>query len=731
MYSILYVDDEPAQLELMRLFLEGLGTFRVRTATTTDEAFRLASVVAFDAIISDYQMLGMDGIRFLSEVRQRFGDIPFILFTGRGREEVVIAAIKGEADFYLQKSGSPEALYAELGDKIRQAVTRRQADKDLVLNEARCRSIIDEQAELIIRFSPEGTVTFANAAYRRYARSILGLEQIEGTNILQYLRSIGERIDEELASLTPESPTFMIEHTQVGPDGDRCWQLWTVRAIHESDGTISDYQLVGRDVSDQHKTETALVESENRLRSFIDASLEAVVIVGEGGLVIEWNPAAERLLGIPADEALGRPIGDLLIDCIPDDQRSVPHDESVKRAIRSSLRGNHHSPEQPLVLEIQNRDGNRLWVRLTLFPIQCADGCRYGAIAQDVTYAKRAEHALRHSEAWFRSIVETSPNMIWEVDLEGRFRYISPIIKPLMGYEPDELIGRPITDLVTAEGREYAMRELHRHLASPEPPGAIEVPGQHRDGHTMAIEIRPRPYFENGNLVGIRGVAIDISDRKRTEEALRLTSHKLGLLSSITRHDVLNKTTVVRGYLDLAASEIDDPRTLDLLRHVQIHTREIEAEMRFAQQYQDIGTQAPEWIQVTDVLPRTMVPPAVDLVAHIDGVTIFADRMLEQVFANLMENSVRYGETLTELRVSYRIEDGCLVLSWEDDGVGVPADSKETIFERGVGTHTGLGLFLSREILALTGITIREVGQPGEGAHFEISVPFGGYRIAE
>lgn len=731
MYSILYVDDEPAQLELTRIFLEGLGTFRVMTATTTKEAFELASVVAFDAIISDYQMPGMDGIRFLSEVRQRLGDIPFILFTGRGREEIVIAAIKGDADFYLQKSGSPETLYADLGEKVWQAITRRQAERDLVQSEARCRSIIDDQAEQIIRFSPEGIITFANAASRRYARSILGVEQIEGTDILEFVRSIEGPMDEELASLTPDAPTFVIERTRIAPDGDRSWQQWIVRAIYESDGTISEYQLVGRDVTDQHRTEAALVESESRLRSFIDASLDAVVIVGDDGLVIEWNPAAERLFGIPGGEALGQPIGDLLIDCVPDDQRSIPHDERVKKGIRSRLRGEHQSPEQPLVLEILNRNGDRLWVRLTLFPIQSADGCRYGAIAQDVSYAKRAEQALRHSEAWFRSIVETSPNMIWEVDLEGRFRYISPIIQSLMGYEPDELIGRPITDLVTPEGREYAMRELQRHLESPELPGVIEVPGQHRDGSTMAIEIRPRPYFENGRMVGIRGVAIDITDRKRTEEALRLTSHKLGLLSSITRHDVLNKTTVVRGYLDLAASEIDDPRTLDLLRQVEIHTREIEAEMRFAQQYQDIGTQAPEWIQVADVLPSAMVPPAVDLDAPVDGVTIYADRMLGQVFANLMENSIRYGETLTRVRVSYRIEDGSLVLSWEDDGVGVPADAKETIFERGVGTNTGLGLFLSREILALTGITIHEVGQPGKGAHFEISVPDGGYRLAQ
>jgi signal transduction histidine kinase len=109
---------------------------------------------------------------------------------------------------------------------------------------------------------------------------------------------------------------------------------------------------------------------------------------------------------------------------------------------------------------------------------------------------------------------------------------------------------------------------------------------------------------------------------------------------------------------------------------------------------------------------------------------LFSDPMLEKVFFNLLDNSIRHGAHVTEIRVSSHTSDGNLVVVWEDNGTGVAADQKKRIFERGVGKNTGLGLFLVREILALTGITITETGEPGKGARFEMTVPHGQYRSA-
>jgi len=128
---ILYVDDESDLLDLGRIFLEDSGQFLVDISTSAQESLNSPALLSYDAIVSDYQMPGMDGIAFLKEVRQRSGHLPFILFTGRGREEVAIAAINNGADFYLQKGGDPEAQFAELAHKVRQAVSRRKSESEI------------------------------------------------------------------------------------------------------------------------------------------------------------------------------------------------------------------------------------------------------------------------------------------------------------------------------------------------------------------------------------------------------------------------------------------------------------------------------------------------------------------------------------------------------------------------------------------------------------------------
>ncbi len=129
--SILYVDDEANLLNLCKIFLEQSGDFAVTTSMSPPDAIHLLSEQVFDAIISDYQMPEMDGIEFLRHIRAKSNTTPFIIFTGRGREEVVIDAINAGVDFYLQKGGPPKAMFAELSHKVRQAVGRARAEEAL------------------------------------------------------------------------------------------------------------------------------------------------------------------------------------------------------------------------------------------------------------------------------------------------------------------------------------------------------------------------------------------------------------------------------------------------------------------------------------------------------------------------------------------------------------------------------------------------------------------------
>ncbi len=164
MHRILYVDDERGLLEIAKRFLEKTNDFTVDVEISAEDALNTIGTQFYNAIISDYQMPGMDGIAFLKAVRSNHGNIPFILFTGRGREEVVIEAINNGVDFYLQKGGDPMAQFAELAHKIRQAIARRQAEISLIESEKRLADIINFLPDATFAIDRSGQVIAWNRA---------------------------------------------------------------------------------------------------------------------------------------------------------------------------------------------------------------------------------------------------------------------------------------------------------------------------------------------------------------------------------------------------------------------------------------------------------------------------------------------------------------------------------------------------------------------------------------
>ena len=177
MFTILYVDDEPALLEIAKLYLECNGQFNVDIVTTIPDALTLLSTSDYDAIISDYQMPKMDGIEFLKMVRSSGNTIPFILFTGKGREEIVIQALNEGADFYIQKGGEPRAQFAELAHKVRQSIQQRRAVISI-------RDLKRREAD-IINFLPDAT--FAIDTYGFVIAWNRAMEKMTGIRAAQIL----------------------------------------------------------------------------------------------------------------------------------------------------------------------------------------------------------------------------------------------------------------------------------------------------------------------------------------------------------------------------------------------------------------------------------------------------------------------------------------------------------------------------------------------------------------
>jgi signal transduction histidine kinase len=213
----------------------------------------------------------------------------------------------------------------------------------------------------------------------------------------------------------------------------------------------------------------------------------------------------------------------------------------------------------------------------------------------------------------------------------------------------------------------------------------------------------------------------------RRNEELREENRKNILVTNILRHDIANLLTVLRGRMKIVRKEAqDDPHLILHLDKMEEAGKEIFNRLETARLYLEIGVQVQECYSLETILDQVyaqFLTSGIRLYRDVHGLGIFADPHFSLVFVNLLDNTVRHGMHATTIRVTYTITGQELTVFWEDDGVGIAAEEKELIFMQGFGKNTGLGLFLSREILSTTGITITETGIQGKGARFEIHVP--------
>jgi len=217
----------------------------------------------------------------------------------------------------------------------------------------------------------------------------------------------------------------------------------------------------------------------------------------------------------------------------------------------------------------------------------------------------------------------------------------------------------------------------------------------------------------------------------KAKHDLDVSNQKLKTLFSITRHDVNNQVMAASGFLELLSDDVRDPEVQSLIVYIRDSMENIEDQIAFARDYEKAGASDPVWqnpAAIAELAGARQHGVSVDV--SLPGIEIYADPMLEKVFANLFENTVRHGEHATRVEVTACPRGDAQVIVVEDNGAGVPDGKKGHIFKRGYGTNTGYGLFLASDILAVTGLTITETGIYGSGARFEITVPKGRWRTA-
>jgi PAS domain S-box-containing protein len=372
---------------------------------------------------------------------------------------------------------------------------------------------------------------------------------------------------------------------------------------------------------------------------------------------------------------------------------------------------------------------------------------------------------LRAEERKYRGIFENSQAGIFTFDLATQcIGELNGKCARMLRYDRQDLNGRNISGILPEPAeREEFIREIRAHPQT----GDIELHFITRDGIVRqflvsaslspnemvicsAIDITERKLSERvinkardeleqrvnertEELLRANDVlTAEIQERKRFEAAIQLANRKLNTLSSITRHDILNQITAVVMYLSLAEENEQDPVILDHLKKIEQITQLIQKQIRFTRDYQNIGASSPQWQDVSITVKNAIDDldlKSIRVEKDLGDLQVFADYLFEKVFYNLVENSIRHGEKVTACRVSYRKTGDGLVILYEDDGVGVPVGVKEKIFRREYYRNTGYGLFLAQEILGITGITMKETGEPGKGVRFEIHVPADAFRF--
>ncbi|MDD3092096.1 MAG: response regulator [Methanoregulaceae archaeon] len=530
MISVLYVDDDPSLLEIGKLFLEMIGKFSVETCTSAKEGLQKLEKVSYHAVLSDYDMPEMNGIQFLKEVRSRYPSLPFVIFTGRGREDVVIDALNNGVDFYLQKGGEPKSQFAELAHKLHVAVQRRRSDEK-IKHLARLYSIL---------------------------------------------------------SLTNEATTYI-------------------------------------------RDRTALL------------SEVCQIAVREGGFLMVWT-------------------GDI-----------NPESGSIDVTAHCSSAGN---PSYPPV-----EPGEVLPLDAPPTAIAAKEG-RYYIIEdnrEDSLIAQWKDNMLSHG---FNSC--------------GAF--------PLRA-------GEQVIGTMTFHASEI------RFFSEDEVLLLLEL----TDNISISLELMEREQ--------------DITELRQMRDALRSANKKLNLLNNIIRHDILNTVTGLIGLEDMVLDIVKDNGAVDLLHEIKYSTLKIRQQIAFTREYQDIGVNEPTWQYVDEVIARATVQlnnRNITITKDLHDLEIYADPLLEKVFYNLVDNAVRHGETISLINFYTRQQPDAIVLVCEDDGIGIPDSEKNLIFNPGYGKNTGQGLYLIREILAITGINIIENGVYDKGARFEMTIPNNankGYRL--
>ncbi|MFA4876598.1 MAG: response regulator [Methanoregula sp.] len=334
MINILLVDDQPEVLEITRLFLEKEGDLVVDTAASGEEAFAKLKEKQYDAVISDYNMPEMDGIEFLDEFMRQAFDRPFIIFTSKSREDIVIRALNSGADFYLQKSGDPKSQYAELRNLVLQAVMRKRAELALIRSEINHRRIVEAIEDSIYLVDKNSRYLFMNT----YHQQRLGITdgKYEGRSYSEFHSPEEcERFSRSVQESFESGKSVQDEYCSNG--------RWFIRRLspvrNEALERIFAVTVISAETTGRKQVEEALRITDENYRIVVEATQDSIYTVDPSGLYLFMNTHHKKRLGIDGEKYFRHPYADFHT---PEENRIFS--ESIRQVVETRTpRIDHYS----------------------------------------------------------------------------------------------------------------------------------------------------------------------------------------------------------------------------------------------------------------------------------------------------------------------------------------------------------------------------------------------------
>ena len=724
---VLHVDDDSDLLEVSKTILIEEGIFEIDTASCVDDALKKLESLNFDVVVSDYDMPVKDGLMFLRQLRDKKNEIPFILFTGKGREEVAIKALNLGADGYYNKQGTPETVYGELSHGIRIAVEGKRAEEACRISDAMLEKLAAQASGMLYQFKmkPDGTfcMPYANEVIEKFfgcqpedVRE--DFSPIAKVILPEDLEKLITTIKYSAKNLTP-----WIFEGQVQIPNQEIRRMWGQSVPEKlADGSVVWHGYIV-DLTERRKLESAMQEKLDMLEAFTENMGIGFVTISKDYRILYANKFVKNNCGEVEGKQCYSTLNDLDHIC---------PDCGVKKVFEYGVAKVSHEYTHMAV------DGKPYFVEIIATPLKDKQGNLKAGLefVVDIAEKKLMQQKLQTSEEKFRAISENAIDAIFMFDKADRITYWNPAAERIFGYNGNEIINKQVNETIVPSRFRKDHLKLTSELGYKKTAGELlEFNSLRKDGTEFSIEISIAP-MQISNDYYFVAIARDITERKKAEEKLDQLmnqmislNEKLDVVGSLTRHDVRNKLSTVTGYSYLLKKKYSDHPDIVTAIDKQIESvKEIGRIFEFAKIYEELGAKELSYVDVEKAINEAVAlfsGLTFKIVNDCHGLLVLSDSFLRQLFYNLIDNSLKHGEKVTQIRIYCSKAGDNVNLTYEDDGVGIPEANRQKLFSKGFTTTkgTGFGLSLIQRMVDVNGWSITEQGKPGKGVKFIITIP--------